>query len=163
MQAARREAEVERASEPDKGHGRKERRTLEATSSLAEYLKGDWPKCAQVFRLTRRRKIKAKVETEVAYGITSLPRERASPHDLLTLTRRHWGVENGLHGVRDGTLREDASRIRKGGAAQTMAILRNIIVFLINRLGHRSAAAATRHYMCHPEKAIDIVSTSKRE
>jgi hypothetical protein len=83
-------------------------------------------------------------------GITSLPRERAGAKALLGLTRGHWGIENGLHGVRDGTLREDASRIRRGAPTQTMAVLRNIAIFLFDRLGHKSAAAATRHYVCHP-------------
>ena len=92
-------------------------------------------------------------------GITSLPRERAGAEELLRLTRGHWGIENGLHGVRDGALREDASRIRKGSAAQAMAILRNIVIFLFNRRGHKNAAAATRYYVCHPQKSLEVVST----
>jgi Transposase DDE domain len=129
------------------------------TSSLSEYLGSDWPGCSQVFRLTRVRKIGEKVETETVLGITSLPPERAGAKALLGLIRGHWGIENGLHGVRDGTLGEDASRIRKGAAPETMAILRNIIVFLFARLGHGSAAAATRHYVCHPEKTLEILSS----
>jgi predicted transposase YbfD/YdcC len=159
LQAARREAEIDRAAEVDKGHGRIERRSIEVTTSLDEYLGSDWPGCAQVFRLTRVRKIGEKVEAETILGITSLPRERAGARVLLGLIRSHWGIENGLHGVRDGTLREDASRIRKGTAAETMAVLRNIIVFMVGRLGHKSAAAATRHYVCHPEKSLAILSS----
>jgi hypothetical protein len=156
---ARREAEVERATEVDKGHGRIERRSIEVTSALAEYLGSDWPGCAQVYRLTRVRKTGVKVETEVVSGITSLPRERAGAKALLGLTRGHWGIENGLHGVRDGTLREDASRIRRGAATEVMAALRNIVVFVFKRSGHNNAAAATRHYVCHPEKSLEVVST----
>ena len=111
--------------------------------------------------MTRERRTGEKVETEVVLGITSFSHERAGAKALLGLTRDHWGIENGLHGVRDGTLREDASRIRKGAATQTMAILRNIVVFLFHRLGHKSAAAATRHYVCHPEKSLEILSTPK--
>ncbi|MBV8677772.1 MAG: transposase, partial [Planctomycetaceae bacterium] len=114
---------------------------------------------AQVFRLTRVRKTGEKVETEVILGITSLPRERAGAKALMGLIRSHWGIENGLHGVRDGTLREDASRIRRGTATETMAVLRNIVVFLFKRLGHDNAAAATRHYVCHPEKTLEILSS----
>lgn len=143
----------------DKGHGRIETRTIEVTSSLSGYLGSDWPGCAQVFRLKRERKTGKKVETETVLGIASLPRERAGAKELLGLIRGHWGIENGLHGVRDGTLREDASRIRKGVAPEVMAILRNIVIFLFNRLGHKSAAAATRHYVCHPEKSLEILST----
>jgi hypothetical protein len=68
-------------------------------------------------------------------------------------------IENGLHGVRDGTLREDASRIRTGSGPEVMAGLRNIVVFLFERMGYKSAAAATRHYVCHPEETLRIVST----
>jgi hypothetical protein len=143
----------------DKGHGRIERRTIEVTTSLGAYLGSDWPGCAQVFRLERVRKTGEKVETQVLVGITSLPRGRAGATRLLALTRGHWGIENGLHGVRDGTLREDASRIRKGSAPQAMAILRNIVVFLFKRNGYENNAAATRHYVCHPGETLEILST----
>jgi Transposase DDE domain len=155
----RRAAEVGRACEVDKGHGWIEERTIEVTSSLADYLGGDWPGIAQVYRLTRERRSAGEVETETVYGIASLPRERAGAKTLLGLTRSHWGVENGLHGVRDGTLREDASRVRKGSGPEVMAGLRNIVIFLFNRMGYSSAAAATRHYVCHPEETLGILST----
>jgi predicted transposase YbfD/YdcC len=111
-----------------------------------------------VFRLTRQRKTGEKVETEVVLGITSLPRERAGAKQLLGLSRGHWGIENGLHGVRDGTLREDASRIRKGSGPQVMAIVRNIAIFVFERMGHKGAASATRHYVCHPEESLEVLS-----
>jgi hypothetical protein len=119
----------------------------------------DWPACRQVFRLERERRLQDKVEVEVVFGITSLPRERAGARELLGLTRGHWGIENGLHGVRDGTLREDASRIRKGSATQVMAIVRNLVIFLFNREGYTNAAAATRHYVCHAQESLEILST----
>jgi predicted transposase YbfD/YdcC len=109
--------------------------------------------------LERERRIGEEVEHEVVFGITSLPRERAGARELLQLTRSHWGIENGLHGVRDGTLREDAGRIRKGSAPQVMAILRNIAIFVFKKRGHKSAAAATRYYVCHPDKAVEVLST----
>ena len=154
LQAARREAEIDRASEKAKGHGRIEKRTIEVTSTLGEYLGSDWKGCAQVFRLTRERRIGERVETQVIFGITSLDRERGGPSGLLEFTRGHWGIENSLHGVRDGTLREDASRVRKGSAAEVMATLRNIVIFIFHRAGHTSAAFATRHYVCQPEESL---------
>jgi predicted transposase YbfD/YdcC len=132
-------------------------RSIEVTSSLGEYLGADWPGCERVYRLRRERRTGEEIEVEVVPGITSL--SEAGAGTLLALTRGHWGIENGLHGVRDGTLREDASRIRKGAAAQVMAILRNIVVFLFHREGYSSAAAATRHYVCHPEETLELLST----
>ena len=114
-----------------------------------------------MFRLTRTRKIGRDVATEVVLGITSLPRSRAGARELLGLSRGHWGIENGLHGVRDGTLREDASRIRRGTATQVMAVVRNLIIFLFRREGYTNAAAATRHYVCHPLETLGILSTPK--
>ena len=128
------------------------------TSSLAEYLGADWPGCAQVFRLARVRKVGAEVETETVLGITSLPGERAGAKELLGLTRGHWGIENGLHGVRDGTLGEDASRVRKGSGPEVMAALRNIVIFAFKRLGHKSAAEATRHFVCNPQESLEVLS-----
>ena len=128
------------------------------TSPLAEYLQSDWPGCAQVFGLIRERRIGAKTEIEVVLGITSLARQQAGPRRVLELIRAHGGIENGLHGVPDGTLQEDASRVRQGSAAEVMATLRNIVLFLFDRLGHRGAASATRHSVCHPEKSLKVLA-----
>jgi hypothetical protein len=65
-----------------------------------------------------------------------------------------------MHGVWDGALREDASRIRKGSAPQVVAILRNITILAFKRLGHKSEAAATRHYVCKPEESLEALSMS---
>ena len=143
----------------DQGQGRIEERTLEVTTWLTGYLGPDWPGCQQVFRLERERRTQGEVEVEVVLGVTSLPRERAGARELLGVTRGHRGIENGLHGVRDGTPREAAGRIRKGSGPEVMAALRNIVTSLFKRLGHKSAAAATRHYVCNPEESLEVLST----
>jgi predicted transposase YbfD/YdcC len=125
---------------------------------MAEYLEPDWPSCARVFRLTRVRRTGEKVETEVVRGITSLPREGADATELLKLTPGHWGIANCLPGVRDGTLREDASRIRRGSATQVMAVVRNMVIFVFRQRGYKSAATTTRPYVCHPNETLEIVS-----
>jgi hypothetical protein len=109
--------------------------------------------------IRRSRRIGQEVGVEVSYGITSLARDRAGAARLLGLSRGHWGIENGLHHRRDVALREDASRIRKGHAAQLMAALRNLIVFLLPRAARQGLAGAMRHYMCHPHKAVELLST----
>jgi hypothetical protein len=63
-----------------------------------------------------------------------------------------------LHAVRDWTLREDASRIRKGSGPEVMAALRNIVIFLFKRFGHKNATAATWHCVCNPEKSLELLS-----
>ena len=104
-----------------------------------------WPGVAQVFRVERERRAKGVTTVEVVYGITSLGRDRADAARLLGLVRSHRGIENELHHVRDVTFREDACRVRSGAAPRVLASLRNVAVYLLDRMdGVPSIAAATR-------------------
>ena len=94
-----------------------------------------WEGLKQGIEITRERTVIAKGETtvEVVYAITSLSEQEADAKRLLELTRGHWGIENSLHHVRDVTLKEDASRVRKGNAPQVMAALRNVVVYVLGQ------------------------------
>lgn len=144
--------DIRTATTEGKGHGRIEVRTITTTTWVNEYL--DWPHVGQAFRLERRRRVKGKDVVEVVYGITSLSRMAADAVWLLALTRSHWSIENGLHYVRDVTLGEDRCRVRKGNAPQVLASLRNVAVYLLNRMDAPSIAAATREVAAFPEKVV---------
>ena len=45
----------------------------------------------------------------------------------------HWGIENSVHWILDVAFREDESRVRKGAAAENMAVLRHIALNLLKR------------------------------
>jgi hypothetical protein len=126
----------------DKGHGRRERRTLRTTTLLTK--RQDWAGLRQGFELVRERTEKGKTTVEVVHGISSLGPERADAQRLLALTRGHWGIENGLHYRRDVTLAEDASRVRTGAAPQVMAALRNSVLHVLSDVVAPSLAAAMR-------------------
>ena len=49
--------------------------------------------------------------------------------------RGHWSIENRSHYVRDVTLGEDASRIRKGCGPEIMAALRNAAIGFLRATG----------------------------
>jgi hypothetical protein len=95
----------------DKGHGRRERRTLKATTALNEYL--DWPGVAQVGQVKSEVVKDGKITQETRYFITSASRSVADAGQLLKWVRGHWSIENRSHYVRDVTMGEDSSRIRK--------------------------------------------------
>jgi hypothetical protein len=80
----------------------------------------------------------------VLYGITSLPPAAASPARLLALHRGHWAIENKVHYVRDRTFDEDRSQVRKHGAPQAMASLRNLAISVLRLAGADNIAAALR-------------------
>jgi predicted transposase YbfD/YdcC len=128
-----------------------------STTALNGYL--DWPAVGQVFRLERTRTAGGTARTEVVYGLTSLARAQADAGRLLALVRGHWGIENRLFGVRDGTLGEDACRVRRGAAPQVLAAVRNAAVYLLGLVRAASKAAATRRLAAHPAEAVALVFT----
>jgi predicted transposase YbfD/YdcC len=130
------------ATTVDKGHGRLEKRTLRTTTILTK--QQDWAGLQQGFAVVRERTAKGKKTVEVVHGITSLSPERADARRLLQLTRGHWAIENELHYRRDVTLGEDASQIKKGGAPQVMAALRNSILHILGEVVAPSVASAMR-------------------
>ena len=127
----------------DKHGGRVESRRLRATDLLNDYL--DWPGVAQVCQVEREvRRPGQGPSREVAYAITSVPREQADAATLLCWWRGHWGIENRSHYVRDVTMGEDASRIKAGSAPQVFAALRNAAIGWLRIRGADNIAAALR-------------------
>jgi len=140
----------------ERGHGRQQEvRHLLASTDLTGYL--DWPGLAQVFRLARTWLEHGVARRQVQYGITSLDPTRGTPAVLLALKRGHWGIENGLHRVKDVTFGEDASLIHTGHGPLVMALLRDTAISLLYRAGIRRVAACLRHWSQYPDRALDLV------
>lgn len=113
-----------------KGHGRQEQRTAYALEA-EEWLSGEvfprWKGIQTIVKITTETtfingKRKGESRGDTRYYISSLPADSAW-HNVIV--RHHWGIENKLHWVLDVAFREDDSRIRKGYAAENMALLRH--------------------------------------
>jgi len=128
----------------DKGHGRRERRTLKVTTALNEYL--DWPGVAQAGQVESGVVKDDKTSHEVRYFITSVSRPAADAAQLPQWVRGHWSIENRSHYVRDVTMGEDASRIRIRSGPEMMAAFRNATIGCLwnRRDQHRGVAPAQR-------------------
>jgi predicted transposase YbfD/YdcC len=133
---------MDTATTIDKGHGRLERRTLKATTALNEYL--DWPGVAQVGQVESVVQKDGKTSHEIRYFITSVPRKQADAGQLLKWARGHWSIENRSHYVRDVTLGEDASRVRKGSGPEVMAAIRNAAIGFLRSTGATNIAETIR-------------------
>lgn len=150
------------ATTVNKGHGRIEIRTITTSEMLNPY--SGWPALAQVYRLERqflwrRNGRTLKASNQVEFGITSLTRQEVSPLKLLNFRRSHWGIETGLHYRRDVTLREDATRMTVGNAANIMASLNNLVLALIRQANFHNAAQARRWFSAHIHKAFSLLTT----
>lgn len=127
-----------------KGHGRREKRTLWASSLLQGY--SSWPGLAQVFKLETisiDQHTGKRTET-IRFGVTSLPHELAGAAQLLALVRQHWDIESDLHYRRDVTFAEDRCHTRMGASAHLNAILNNTAITLLMRLHQTNLATARR-------------------
>ena len=151
------DAVVQTVDERDTHSQRLERRRLTVSTELVGY--SDWPGLAQALCIERRRTDMRTGETsiEAAYAVTSLPPERATPRQLLTLWRGHWLIENRLHYVRDVTYGEDRATVRPGRSAQALAAIRNVAIGLLRLAGETNIAAGCRRYHAQPARALAAV------
>jgi predicted transposase YbfD/YdcC len=139
----------------EKGHGRRERRTIQVTDA-PDHIRRRFPHARQaalieryVTRTVRVRKgkrwVRKQVKSAVAvFIITSLSAREAAPEHLAGYVRGQWTIENKVHWVRDVTFREDSSRVRTGPRPRIMATLRNIALGIIRQAGYTKIAATIR-------------------
>ena len=126
----------------DKAHGRLEQRTC-AVVPLDSFDDAVAPLPGR--RRTGLASGRSSVET--AYGVTSLPSDRAGPSEILALNRGHWEIENRVHYVRDVAYDEDRSRVRTGRMPRNLACLSNAAISIVRMRGEfRHQPEAHRHY-----------------
>jgi len=151
------EAECQVHRSVEKGHGRLEKRTLESSHTLSDYL--DWPSVSQVMR-RRYQRIRLKtgeVSAATTYGITSLPHTEVGAAGLERLWRGHWTIENRVHYVRDVTMGEDANQTHTGNAPHVLAALRNAILNLFRHYGWNNIADAFRYHNASVNEALVLI------
>ncbi len=150
------------AQKTNKGHGRLETRTITTSEMLNAY--STWPGLAQVYRLERhlqwfRSGHCHHTSYEIEFGITSLDRTQAAPLRLLKVRRAHWGIETGLHGRRDVTFQEDATRMTMGHMGKVMASINNLVIALIRQAKFQNMAQARRYFSAHLSDAFSLLTT----
>lgn len=143
----------------DRGHGRRETRTLKAvTVATPEGL--NFPHAAQAVRISRTRTVAGKTTRETAYLIVTLPAGQAQPADLAQWARLEWHIENKLHWIRDVTFREDAHQACTGNGPAVAAVLRNTAIGYHRINGETNIARATRRADRRPTDLIAAVTST---
>jgi predicted transposase YbfD/YdcC len=143
----------------ERGHGRRETRTLKAVTVDTPDGLG-FPHAAQAVRITRTRTVAGKTARETAYLIVTLPAETAQPPDLADWARSEWHIENRLHWIRDVTLHEDAHQARTGNGPAVAAVLRNTAIGYHRTNGQPNIARATRHADRRSHDLVTAVTSS---
>ena len=89
---------------------------------------------AQLIRIERHVQLVRKGQvvnesTEVAFLVTSLWTDEATPEQLLQWVRVHWSIENGQHFRRDRTQDEDRCTVRETMTARNLCLFRSLAIF----------------------------------
>jgi predicted transposase YbfD/YdcC len=114
----------------------------------------DFPDAAIVFRIRRDTYTLSgqRLSKDVTHGITSLTSNTTTADTLAGHVRKHWGIENKIHWVRDVVYAEDGHHAYLGTVAHTMALLRNLAIGLIRLAGHTRITQITERL--HGNKAL---------
>lgn len=134
-----------------------EQRSIEVIDTCPEqvgfpYAAQAWCVVREVFELSG-----AIRSCETVYGLTSATWQKAGPARLLGLVRGQWGIENGLHWVRDVTFDEDRSQVRTGCGPRVMATLRNLAIGVLRLAGVTNIARGLRWAACAPIRALALL------
>lgn len=145
----------------DKGHGRRETRTIQITSARPQLR---FPHARLAARIVRERAplnqpgtTARRVSREVVYVVTSLTHDQVSAASLAHLVRGHWAIENRVHHVRDTTFGEDASQVRTGHTPRVMATLRNVAIGLARRTGLPGIPASLRRLARRTDQLLHLL------
>ena len=114
--------------DPHKGHGRIERRTLKATTALNDFRIGRVLAKSDRSRARWSRTARPARDPLLHHQCFEAGGRRGT---VAQWARGHWSVENRSHYVRDVTMGEDASRIRKRSGPEVMAAFRNATIGLL--------------------------------
>lgn len=114
----------------EKGHGRIETRTYRfATNIRGLDPEKRWKGLKAVGCVTTTTEKNGTITTENQYFITS----NADFSHFVTVTRKHWRIENNLHWNLDVVYGEDKSRIKKENAPSNINVLRKVSLCLLQR------------------------------
>jgi predicted transposase YbfD/YdcC len=142
----------------DTGHGRVTTRTIQTLPAPADL---PFPHVNQVWLIERYVTDTAGTSrfAVAALGVTSLTTARATPENIATYVREHWGIES-PHWLRDTVYHEDDSTARTRSGPRVMTALRNLTIGAYHLLGRRDITEATRwatRVMDRPFKILNLI------
>ena len=115
----------------------------------------EWVDVNRIIKMIRHGIRNQKPYHEEHYFISSLPTDDAKL--IGEAIRGHWGIENGLHYIKDVNMNEDKSRIRKESGAENLSIIKNIAINIYRHNGLRSIKYATQKYTNRIKEQMQLI------
>jgi len=125
----------------------RERVTRRSVSVLDQIppLDPQWVGIQRIIRVERSGTRAQKPYHEIMFYISSLPLDAVG---FAPLIRQHWHIENRLHWVKDGVLKEDETPVCDGNAPVNFAIVRTLCLNLFRLNGFDSITQGLR-FLAH--------------
>ena len=116
----------------EKNRGQVETRVCTETKELDWLMqKTQWPGLKSLFRVESEIFKDGNITREERYYISS---HESGAEEKLKFSRKHWGIENGLHRVLDVHFKEDACQVHDRTAAANLSALRKIALTLLKQI-----------------------------
>ena len=122
------------ASQMECGHGRIETREckiLPADAVEDEEIRTRWNGLKTIVEITSTVDYGNRTAITKRYYISDEDYPKAAYYNMLA--RGHWTIENNLHWMLDVTFKEDASRARKGYAAENLSLVRKLALQIVKQ------------------------------
>jgi len=87
------------------------------------------------------------------YYISSLETDAQT---FLRIVRKHWGIENSLHYVKDVSFNEDSCRMRTGQIPFIATTLRSLAISFVNRHGFKNIKQMRKRFAWEPELLFNL-------
>jgi predicted transposase YbfD/YdcC len=114
--------------EKSKGHGRNEKRIIDAVSADLSTTKDQWQNLQTIARVQYRSTKDGNESVATRYFLSSLG---ANARYIGYIIRNHWSIENNLHWVLDVVFDEDAAKSKKDNSPVNMNVLRKTALSLL--------------------------------
>lgn len=137
----------------EKSKGRLEKRIVSVSNNL-DGISSQWVGLKSIIRVERIVEEKAKKRKEISFYISSLV---SDAYGFNVGIRKHWGIENRLHYVKDVTFKEDFSKINSKYAAENFSLIRNIAINIFRNNGYKGIKQAIRLHSNDIRKLMKII------
>lgn len=160
------EEEPEIETDWEKRSGKQIRRRLWRTDKMRGYENsvGNWSHLRQTWLVRQETRYpEGKQEVEDRYFVSSLPWNRLRPHQILTLVRGHWGVENDTFNSLDLQWKEDSAPwCTKGRSVWALGVLRlmayNVVQYIRKRRLRRKRQDGTMSELISWRRLFKIIN-----
>jgi predicted transposase YbfD/YdcC len=139
----------------EKNRGRIEEREVHVYSYLDNSLYDNWFEMKRIIHVVSRGFRNGTDYCNDRYYISNKKCEDAIVYNKGI--RNHWGIENGLHWVKDVILIEDKSMVLDLERSENMSVMRNIVMNLYRMNGYRSIKYAIEEFTNKLKKCIMLV------